>query len=149
VIAIIRKWIMPEMREHRAVTSENVDERYEYVFAPWVKAMGLKDISVSKGKASAILPQNPELQWANGAICGQAIMAAIDTVVSLAMLTTDRDAKGTASQNTQFLRPAAGEDLLIEVNVLKFGRVIAYAETKVFFATSGKLVAHATNEFVF
>ena len=140
---------MPEMREHRTVTSENVDERYEYVFAPWVKAMGLKGISVSKGKASAILPQNPELQWANGAICGQAIMAAIDTVVSLAMLTTGRDAKGTASQNTQFLRPAAGEDLLIEVNVLKFGRVIAYAETKVFFTKSGKLVAHATNEFVF
>jgi acyl-coenzyme A thioesterase PaaI-like protein len=42
-----------------------------------------------------------------------------------------------------------GEDLRIEVNVLKFGRVVAYAETKVFFASSGKLVAHATNEFVF
>ena len=140
---------MPEIREHRAVTNENVEENYEYIFAPWVKAMGLTDILVSEGKASAILPQNPALQWANGAICGQAIMAAIDTVVSLAMLTTDRSSKGTASQNTQFLRPALGEDLRLETNILKFGRVIAYAETKVFFTTSGKLVAHATNEFVF
>ena len=140
---------MAEIREHSAITNGNVDEQYEYIFAPWVKAMGLVEISVSEGKASAILPQNPALQWANGAICGQTIMAAIDTVVSLAMLTTDRASKGTASQNTQFLRPAVGEDLRIEVNVLKFGRVVAYAETKVFFASSGKLVAHATNEFVF
>lgn len=140
---------MAEVREHNAVTNENVEEQYDYIFAPWVKSMGLVGISVSEGKASAILPQNPALQWANGAICGQAIMAAIDTVVSLAMLTTDRASKGTASQNTQFLRPAVGEDLRIEVNVLKFGRVVAYAETKVFFASSGKLVAHATNEFVF
>ena len=140
---------MAEIREHNTITNENVDEQYDYIFAPWVKEMGLVEISVSEGKASAILPQNPALQWANGAICGQAIMAAVDTVVSLAMLTTNRGSKGTASQNTQFLRPAAGEDLRIEVNVLKFGRVVAYAETKVSFVSSGKLVAHATNEFVF
>ena len=101
---------MAEIREHSPVTNQNVDEQYDYIFAPWVKAMGLVEISVSEGKASATLPQNPALQWANGAICGQAIMAAVDTVVSLAMLTTNRGSKGTASQNTQFLRPAAGED---------------------------------------
>jgi uncharacterized protein (TIGR00369 family) len=140
---------MAEVGDHVAVTGENLEQVYDHIFAPWVKAMGLTDIKVSKGKASAVLPQNSALQWANGAICGQAIMAAIDTVVSLAMLTTDRASKGTASQNTQFLRPALGEDLRIEVHVLKFGRVVAFAETKVFFASSGKLVAHATNEFVF
>ena len=111
--------------------------------------MGLRDIQINKGKASAVLPQSISLQWANGAICGQAIMAAIDTVVAMAMLTTDKFSKGTASQNTQFLSPAIGEDLLIDVNVLKFGKVIAYAETKVTLVNSGKLVAHATNEFVF
>lgn len=131
------------------ITSENLEQAYDEIFAPWIKSMGLYDMQVSKGKASAVLPQTANLQWANGAICGQAIMAAIDTVVSLAMLTTDKFSKGTASQNTQFLRPAIGEDLLVEVNVLKFGKVIAYAETKVTFVGSGKLVAHATNEFVF
>ncbi len=140
---------MAEIREHIPVTNENVEETCEYIFAPWVKALGLAEIEVSEGKASAVLPQNPDLQWANGAICGQAIMAAIDTVVSLAMLSTDRASKGTASQNTQFLRPALDEDLRLQVNVLKFGRVVAYAETKGTFASSGKLVAHATNEFVF
>jgi uncharacterized protein (TIGR00369 family) len=135
--------------DHKPVTNENVSDTYEYVFAPWVKAMGITDIEVSRGKASAVLPQNPDLQWANGAICGQAIMAAIDTVVSLAMLSTDRPSKGTASQNTQFLRPAVKEDVRIEASVLKFGKVIAYSETRVTLVTSGELVAHSTNEFVF
>ena len=137
------------MGDHVAVTNENLEELYGQIFAPWVKDMGLTEITVSKGKASAVLPQKSALQFDSGAICGQTIMAAIDTVVSLAMLTTDRASKGTASQNTQFLRPALGEDLRFEADVLKFGRVVAYAETKVFFVSSGKLVAHATNEFVF
>jgi len=140
---------MTEIRDHTPVTNENVLDIYDYVFAPWVKSLGLTDLNIEEGKASALLPQSSSLQWANGAICGQAIMAAIDTMVALAMSTTDKPSKGTASQNTQFLRPALGEDLRIEVNVLKFGKVIAYAETHVSFAGSGKLVAHSTNEFVF
>ena len=131
------------------VTDDNLEVVVDELFAPWVKSMGLYDIGVSRGRAVATLPQSSGLQWANGAICGQAIMAAIDTVVSLAMLTTERFSKGTASQNTHFLKPAMGDDLRIEVQVLRFGKVIAYAETKVSFVTSGDLVAHATNEFVF
>ena len=140
---------MADLQVQPPITGENLDQAYEEIFAPWVKSMGLIDIEVSRGKASATLPQNANLQWANGATCGQAIMAAIDTVVSLAMATTEKFSKGTASQNTQFLRPALGEDLRIEVDVLRFGKVIAYAETKVFFVKSRDLVAHATNEFVF
>ncbi len=82
---------MTELREHVIVTNENVTEVYEYIFAPWVKAMGLMEFKVGSGTVSALLPQNPALQWANGAICGQAIMAAIDTIVSLATTTTERD----------------------------------------------------------
>ncbi|MFT6287735.1 MAG: hypothetical protein ACJA09_002490 [Alcanivorax sp.] len=47
--------------------------------------MELTDVKVSHGKASAILHQSPDLQWANGAICGQVSKAAVDTVASLAM----------------------------------------------------------------
>lgn len=140
---------MAGIKDHIPTTTENLEEFYAYLFAPWVKNLGLENLSVSEGKASAILPQKSELHWANGAICGQAIMAAIDTVAALAMTTSDRPPKGTASQNTQFLRPAVNDDLSIDVNVLKFGAVIAYAEAKVTFVSTGKLVAHATLEFVF
>ena len=132
-----------------SVCDDNVDEVFDQVFAPWVKAMGLRGLQARDGKASAILPQNSDLQWANGAICGQAIMAAIDTVVAIAISTHDKPSKGTASQSTQFLRQARGEDLRIEANVLKFGATIAYAEAHVTFVESGELVAHSTAEFVF
>jgi len=140
---------MTEKLEHVVVTDETVAGVYEFIFAPWVKALGLTDFRVSRGKASARLPQDGALQWANGAICGQALMAAIDTVVALAVSTHDRPSKGTASQSTQFLRPAFGDDLRIEANVLQFGSVLAYAEAHVTFVSSGKLVAHSTAEFVF
>ena len=132
-----------------SINDDNVHDIYEYIFAPWVKAMGLTDIQAGNGRATAILPQNGELQWANGAICGQAIMSAVDTIVSLAIHTGEKPSKGTASQNTQFLRRAAGDDLRIDAEVLKFGSTIAYAEARVTFVASGELVAHSTAEFVF
>lgn len=140
---------MAAVPKHIPVTNERGRNVYEYVFAPWVKSMGLTDLQVGKGTASARLPQSRELQWASGAICGQTIMAAIDTVVAMAIGTSERQSKGTASQHTQFLRPAVGEDLQIDAHVLQFGSSIAYAEAHVTLATSGKLVAHATAEFVF
>lgn len=131
------------------IDGDRLEAFHEWLFAPWVKDLGLVDLQVGPGWARAILPQQAHLQWASGATCGQALMAAIDTVASLAMSTTDRQAKGTASQNTQFIRPAAGDDLVIHTEVLRFGTVIGYGETKVTFADSGKLVAHSTCEFVF
>ena len=62
------------------ITNETVRQFYEWLFAPWVKELGLRDFSVSPGQAIAILPQNERLQFVSGAICGQVIMSAVDTV---------------------------------------------------------------------
>ena len=79
---MIEKKAILKMGDHIAVTNENHEELYGQIFAPWVKDMGLTEITVSNGKASAVLPQKSALQFASGAICGQTIMAAIDTVVA-------------------------------------------------------------------
>ncbi len=76
-------------------------------------------------------------------------MAAVDTIASLAMSTTDRPARGTVYRHTHFLRPAMSEDMKVQANVLRFGKASAFAETRVTFLTSGDLVAHATLEFAF
>ncbi len=131
------------------VTTDTVDAAYEAIFAPWVRRLGLRDLEVSEGWATAVLPQGSELQFFSGAVCGQALMAAIDTVATLAMVTTDRASRGTASQNTHFLRPAMGHDLRITTTVLRFGSTIGYAETRVTLEDSDELVAHATSEFIF
>lgn len=131
------------------ITNETVLEFYEWLFAPWVKELGLCDFAVSPGQVVAILPQSRKLQFASGAICGQVIMSAVDTVASLAMSTSDRPARGTVYQHTHFLRPAMSEDMKVQANVLRFGKTSAFAETKVTFVASGELVAHATLEFAF
>lgn len=82
-------------------------------------------------------------------MCGQAIMAAIDTVASLAMATTERIPKGTVYQHTHFLHPAVNDDFFVKAQVLRFGKASAFTETRVSFASSGELVAHASLEFAF
>ena len=131
------------------VTNASANAVYEEVFAPWVKDMGLCDFTVSHGHASARLPQNPALKFSSGAVCGQVIMSAIDTVVSMAMFTADRPTKGTIYQHTHFLRPAMNDDFLIQATVLRFGKATAFAEARVTFVSSDELVAHATAEFAF
>lgn len=131
------------------LTDATVLEFYEHLFAPWVKGLGIRDFSVKEGAVTALLPQSDALKFSSGAVCGQVIMAAIDTVASLAMATTERIPKGTVYQHTHFLRPAINDDLRIEVTVLRFGKTSAFAEARVLFATSQELVAHAALEFAF
>ncbi len=134
--------------EPKIVTMDNVDEFVNQVFAPWVKAQGLQFLDVREGYAKARLPQDPQQQFFSGATCGQALMSAIDTTMVIAMSTTHRSARGTQSQSTRFLRPAAEEDLIVEAQVKKWGRS-SYGDVHVWLEGSGELVAHATCEFAF
>ena len=131
------------------VTQTTVDRAYEFVFAPWVKNLGLRDFRVEHGRASATLPISDSLKFSSGAVCGQALMAAIDTITALAMATTDRASKGTVYQHTHFLRPAVGDDFIVEAEVLRFGKSTAYAEARVRLSLSRDVVAHAVLEFAF
>jgi len=139
----------PSLPHPLPITDATVLEMYGHLFAPWVKELGLRDFRVGPGEASALLPQADALKLYAGAVCGQAVMAAIDTVVTLAMFTTDRLPKGTVYQHTHFLRPAVNDDFRIEARVLRFGKASAFAQARLTLAASGDLVAHASSEFAF
>ncbi|ANP46887.1 PaaI family thioesterase [Candidatus Viadribacter manganicus] len=136
-------------RELFPVTQETVLPAYDLIFAPWVKQLALCDFNVEGHRVSARLPEADALKFSAGAICGQAIMAAIDTITALAMATGDRATRGTSYQHTHFLRPAKGDDFIVTAEVLRFGKTSAYAEAKITFAGTGALVAHAVLEFAF
>lgn len=136
-------------RELFPVTQATVVPAYELIFAPWVKQLALCEFTVDGSRVTARLPEADALKFSAGAVCGQAIMAAIDTVTALAMATGERATRGTTYQHTHFLRPAKGDDFIVEANVLRFGKTSAYAEAKITFATSGAIVAHAVLEFAF
>jgi acyl-coenzyme A thioesterase PaaI-like protein len=131
------------------LTQDNAQALFDWVYAPWIKEMGLTDFVVREGFVSMRLPLNDRLKFFSGAVCGQAIMAAIDTVASMAVATSPRLGKGTVYQHTHFLRPAANDDFLIAATVRRFGKASAYVDCSVTFVGSGELVAHAVLEFAF
>ncbi len=135
--------------EHIPITQDNIEERYEFIFAPWVKDLGLCDFKVEGSKVSARLPVNDRMKFVSGAVCGQVIMAAVDTITAMAMGTGSKPGKGTTYQHTHFLRPAIDTAFLVEAEVLRFGTTTAYATCDVRYASSGKHVAHAVLEFAF
>ena len=131
------------------LTQDTAQAVFDWVYAPWIKEMGLTDFVVREGFVSMRLPLNDRLKFFSGAICGQALMAAIDTVASMAAATGPRVGKGTVYQHTHFLRPAANDDFLITAEVKRFGKASAYVDCSVSFVGSGQLVAHAVLEFAF
>jgi acyl-coenzyme A thioesterase PaaI-like protein len=131
------------------ITGATALAAYDSMFAPWVRQLGLRDFSVSVGRVSARLPESEDLNFRPGTMCGQALMSAIDTLAAMAMCTTERMTKGTVYQHTHFVRPAKGDDFIVEANVLRFGKASAFCETRVTLAGSGELVAHAVLEFAF
>lgn len=140
---------MSSARDLFPVTQKTAAAVYNLIFAPWLKEIGLTDFVISEGRAAARLPESDHLKFRGGGICGQALMAAIDTVAVMAVATGDKEIKGTAYQHTQFLRPARGDDLIVSAEVLRAGKTTAYVDARITFAGSGALVAHAVLEFAF
>ena len=55
------------------------------LFAPWVRALDLRVLGVEPGEVRLLLPFSPSLCRVGGTICGQALMAAADTSMVLAI----------------------------------------------------------------
>ena len=58
------------------LTQDTAQAVFDWVYAPWIKEMGLTDFVVREGFVSMRLPRNDQLKFFAGAICGQALMAA-------------------------------------------------------------------------
>jgi uncharacterized protein (TIGR00369 family) len=113
-------------------------------FAPWVLDLGLVPEEVGDGTAVLRLPWSDRLAREGGALSGQALMAAADTAVVLAV----SGARGsfvpmtTVQLSTTFQRPVTGRDVLVRAELSKLGRTLAFAEIDM--TADGRTVAHAS-----
>ena len=120
------------------------------VCAPWVQAMGLQVRGLRPGAVLLALPVAPALVHGGGVLCGQALMAAADTAMVLAI---SRQLGGfrpmtTVQLQTSFLRPIAdgsGEAAVL-ATVLRAGKSLVFGEIEVHDA-AGRLAAHATTTY--
>ena len=135
-------------------TPEEAQNFLDDVFAPWIKAMGLKVDAVMETGLKMRLPQNPDLTRGGGpgggVVCGQAIAAAADTgsVVTLGALNGQFRPCTTVDLTTHFMRPLPEGDVEIEITALSNGRRMATTRAE-FRAPGGKIAATTTCSFAY
>jgi uncharacterized protein (TIGR00369 family) len=118
------------------------------VLAPWVRALGLKPVSVTDESATLRLPFSGELRHQGGVICGQVFMAAADTAMVIAISAALGEFKPmtTVSQNISFMRAVRNGDVLITARVLRLGRNLVFGEVELT-DEDGKMACHATTTY--
>jgi uncharacterized protein (TIGR00369 family) len=118
-------------------------------FAPWVQALGLTVEGSADGAVTLRLPQNDQLSRVGGMLCGQAMMAAADTAMVLALIRHFGEFRPctTVQMNTAFLKPLSGQDALVEARVIRAGKSLAFGEIDIRGAQDGRSVCRASTTY--
>jgi uncharacterized protein (TIGR00369 family) len=115
-------------------------------FAPWVQQLALKVESFDADSVTLRLPQSTELSRIGGMLCGQAMMAAADTAMVLALVNHFGEFRQctTVQMNTTFLRPLSNQDALVQGRLVRAGKSLAFGEIDIRGADDGKSVCRAS-----
>jgi uncharacterized protein (TIGR00369 family) len=132
-----------------SVTTESLEQALGEWFAPWVQALGLRVEGFEDGAVTLRLPMNPALSRIGGMVCGQALMAAADTAMVLAIVTRlgNQRPMTTVQLNTSFLKPLANQDALVTAQVIRAGKNLVFGEIDIVTATDGKSVCRASTTY--
>lgn len=118
--------------------------------ADYTKRLGLRVDAVAPGEVTLSLPVSTEIVHAGGVVCGQALLAAADTAMLVAMIAQLGEFRPmtTVQLQTSFVRPvprdAAG--IVVVARVLRHGKSLSYGDVE-FRTVDGKLAAHATTTY--
>jgi uncharacterized protein (TIGR00369 family) len=118
-------------------------------FAPWVQALGLRAEAFDADSVTLRLPHNDQLSRTGDMLCGQAMMAAADTAMVLALINQFGQFRPctTVQMNTSFLRPLSGQDALVQAKVVRAGKALAFGEIDIRGAQDGKSVCRASTTY--
>lgn len=130
------------------VTVEEAQRMLGELFAPWVQDLRLEVLAIGGGKTTLRMPFDARLARVGGTVCGQAMMAAADTAMVLAVSSQLGGFRPmtTVSLTTSFMRPVQGTELRVVARVLKPGRTLTFGEVELL-APDGRLAAHATTTY--
>jgi uncharacterized protein (TIGR00369 family) len=128
------------------MTSELLQSALADFFAPWVQDLGLRVEAFGPESVTLRLPQGPRLSRVGGMLCGQAMMAAADTAMVLALVNQFGEFRPctTVQMNSSFLRPLSNQDALVEARVVRAGKTLAFGEIDIRGAADGKSVSRAS-----
>ncbi|NNU44681.1 PaaI family thioesterase [Ramlibacter montanisoli] len=118
-------------------------------FAPWVQALGLRVEAFDGDSVTLRLPQDPQLSRVGDMLCGQAMMAAADTAMVLALVNQFGAFRPctTVQMNTSFLKPLSGQDALVQARIVRAGKTLAFGEIDIRGAVDGKSACRASTTY--
>lgn len=118
-------------------------------FAPWVQSLGLQVRSADAQGVCVLLPQQAQLARVGGMVCGQAMMAAADTCMVLALMQHWGEFRPctTVQMNTSFLKPLAGQDGLVHTRIIRAGKTLAFGEIDIQGANDLRSVCRASTTY--
>ena len=118
-------------------------------FAPWVQALGLQVEAFDADSVTLRLPQNAQLSRVGNMLCGQAMMAAADTAMVLALFNQFGAFRPctTVQMNTSFLKPLSGQDALVQARIVRAGKSLAFGEIDIRGADDGKSACRASTTY--
>ena len=129
---------------------ETLQDTFDRLGAEYVKRLGLRIETIESDGVRLALPVAPELVHGGGVLCGQAILAAADTAMLLAMIVMLGEFKPmtTVQLQTSFVRPVPRQiaEVAVIARVLRLGKTLSYGDVD-FKTPDGKLAAHATTTY--
>lgn len=131
------------------MNTETLEAALADLFAPWVQALGLRVESFESGGVILRLPRNDQLSRVGDMLCGQAMMAAADTAMVLALITHFGAFRPctTVQLNTSFLKPLSGQDALVQARLLRAGKALAFGDIDIRGADDGKSVCRTSTTY--
>ena len=130
--------------------ADRLQADFEKVAAPYVQRLGLSIVEIGADQVVLSMPVTPDVVHGGGVLCGQAMLAAADTAMVLAMSAALGGFRPmtTVQLQTSFLRPVPGDAGAVRITcrVLRRGKSLSFGEIEI--ATlDGKLAAHATTTY--
>ena len=120
------------------------------VTAPIVKALDLGVTAATAQQVTLRMPVPPTVVHAGGVVCGQALMAAADTAMILAVAASLGEFRPmtTVQLQTSFLKPVPKDCAEVQVicTLLRRGKSLAFGEIALK-TPDGTLAAHATTTY--
>lgn len=137
------------MSDTPPISHETLQQGLADLFAPWVQDLGLRVQSFSAGEVTLRLPHSERLARVGGMLCGQAMMAAADTAMVLALIQHFGAFRPctTVQLSSTFLKPLSKQDALVTARVLRAGKSMAFGEIDLRGADDGKSAFRASTTY--
>jgi uncharacterized protein (TIGR00369 family) len=112
------------------ITLRAAREHYQKIFAPWIQDLEISIDQIDQGKVVMTMPYHDRLCREGGIVCGQSLMALVDTcMVYVCFISYGKFINcATVHQNTSFLRPAINSNITAVGQVVKSGKSLIFGE---------------------